>query len=226
MAKESGLFQKTNDINVYISPELVSDFIYIESEKIYKDVYTVKLYYKIDENKLIEFWKENNFSTKILSDNAMKQIEDLKIAYNNENELNIKKEIELTEKKKQEEKVREKLNQEKIEWINNFGSEQLKLALELNYEHNRLYVQERYKIEFPEFELDYNESSSWKTKVNPSTEALIAVKKLIEDGYEAEIIWLTNPINIEEYDYDNQFESCEAIAIRNYLGKYDLIKIV
>ena len=49
-------------------------------------------------------------------------------------------------------------------------------------------------------------------------------------GVDAQVIWLTSPVDGEESDeFDDEesgLEACEAIVIRDYLGKYDLVKIV
>lgn len=127
-------------------------------------------------------------------------------------------------KKIQEEQQRELIKQDKINWITQNGSEYLKECLTLGYDCQRRYVEERTAIEFPDFDIDFNDNAGWENRNCPSMEALQEVKELI--GFDAKIVWLTAPVNKENYDYDNEFEPCEAIVIRNYLGKYDLIKIV
>ena len=43
----------------------------------------------------------------------------------------------------------------------------------------------------------------------------------METGYKAEIIWIKNPVNPDD---EGDFEECEAIGIRKYLGNYYLVK--
>ena len=56
--------------------------------------------------------------------------------------------------------------------------------------------------------------------------ALEEVERLIRQGYDAEVVWLTEPIQEPEYSDDDYccFEPCEAVAVIDYLGKYDLVK--
>lgn len=136
----------------------------------------------------------------------------------------IEEEIEKKRKAKEE---KEKLEREKVEWIGKYGSERLKKSQKLGYENQRLYVLERAEMEFPDYIVDFNETASFKDRVNPSLEALREVEELIDKGYDAEIVWLiskpTDHIGDEE-DYYNRFEPREAIIIWNYLGKYSLYK--
>lgn len=128
----------------------------------------------------------------------------------------------LVEKKKQKQ---EKYENERLQWIELKGSQYLKDAIRLGYNINRNYVIERAEYEFPDYEVDYHDNAAWDSRSNPSEEALDEVKELIEKGYDAEVVWLTSSVDDSEYGR-HYFEECEAIAIRNYLRKYDLVKIM
>lgn len=149
------------------------------------------------------------------------------------NEYNIKKEMEM--KKREEEKAQrilsEKQRNEAIEqkreqqqkdrenWIKNNGSKYLKDCLELGYECQRKYVEERSVIEHPEFVLDFDNVSEWNERIGPSEEAISEIKILLEQGNDAEIVWLTKYIDTDE----EYFAECEAVIIKEYLGKYTLV---
>jgi hypothetical protein len=105
------------------------------------------------------------------------------------------------------------------EWIDLHGDEQLKLAHANNYKCHRLYVTQRAALEHPGFIVDFSDKFTWKERVGPS---LTALKKLGEyPGTNATIVWLTGMGDDDEEIFE--FECSEAITIRNYLGKYDLI---
>lgn len=115
---------------------------------------------------------------------------------------------------------------EKTTWIAAHGSDYLKDAASLGYNCQRQYVTERAALEFPDFAADFDNNIKWNDRACPSPETLAEVKALVEAGYNALVVWLTDDGKGREYDDENweEFEPCEAIVIRDYLGKYDLIK--
>lgn len=122
---------------------------------------------------------------------------------------------------------RERLEKEKLAWISEYGSDYLQRAVKLGYNCQRQYVTERAAKEFPGYALDFNNNATWKDRACPSMAALEEVERLIRQGYDAEVVWLTEPIQESEYSDDDDyccFEPCETIVVRNYLGKYDLVK--
>lgn len=107
---------------------------------------------------------------------------------------------------------------EKQAWIEAHGSAFLKKAcLQGGYDCQRRYVEERAALERPGYVVDWKDAAAWKDRACPSEAALD--EALAAGGT---VVWLTAPANAGEDDYD--FEPCEAVAIRGYLGKYDLIK--
>lgn len=120
---------------------------------------------------------------------------------------------------------KEKRENDKIEWIKSNGSEHLKDALELGYDCQRKYVMERVEKEFPDYILDFDDKANWKDRSCPSEKALTDVKELIKKGFDAEVIWLTDPPYEHNPYEDGEFDEAEAIVIRNYLEKYDCIKM-
>ena len=88
-------------------------------------------------------------------------------------------------------------------------------------------MSERAEHEIPGSVLDWDDIASWGDCACPSMEALDALD-VAPDG--AELVWLKEPPQAPtEDDYYNQveFEPCEAIVIRRYLGsRYDLVKII
>lgn len=118
---------------------------------------------------------------------------------------------------------------DKFFWIAEHGSEHLKEAFQAGYDCQRKYVLQRAAKEFPSFEVDFNNTSDWKTRSCPSPMALRLAQKV-----GGKVVWLTTPASSDipdtdrEYyeDYYEPFEACEAVVIRRYLDKYDLVKIV
>ena len=125
------------------------------------------------------------------------------------------------------EKERAAKEAERLAWIETHGSDYLQRAVKLGYNCQRQYVTERAALELPGYEVDFDNRAAWKSRSCPSMAALEEVERLIQQGYDAEVVWLTEPIQEPEYSDDDYccFEPCETIVVRNYLGKYDLVKI-
>ena len=116
---------------------------------------------------------------------------------------------------------REHLEQEKQRWIAEHGSDFLRRAVKLNYDCQRCYVQERSQQEFPDFAVDFSRNTDWNKRSCPSERALNIVEKLVAQGLDAQVVWLTNPsadISADApYDCYGDFEPCEAVVIEGYL---------
>jgi hypothetical protein len=108
--------------------------------------------------------------------------------------------------------------EEKAAWVQAHGSDFLKRVHALGYDCQRQYVTERAEKELPDFHVDFDIDFSWKSRSCPSEEALEMVEELISKGYNAEVVWLTEAPGLDE--------PCEAVVVHNYLGKYDLIRLV
>jgi hypothetical protein len=122
-----------------------------------------------------------------------------------------------------EKAAREFREKEKIEWVAEHGSDYLRDAVRLGYDCQRQYVTERAGIEFPEYTVDFDGDARWRSRSCPSREALAEVLRLRGEEVAAEVVWLTEE---PAHDYAEAFEPCEAVVIRGYLARYDLIKIV
>ncbi len=85
----------------------------------------------------------------------------------------------------------ENKKQEMLLWIEEYGSNRLKMMLEKGYEYIKTYEDERTKKEFPGFFANnISNPYSWKKRENPSLEALDMLN-YIEDKYpslKAEIV--------------------------------------
>jgi hypothetical protein len=115
---------------------------------------------------------------------------------------------------------------EKVAWIEANGSAHLKRAHQGGFNCHRKYIKERAAFDLPGCMIDWNDDAKWVDCACPSMAALDALEAAPED---AKLVWLKLPpaAQTEEdyYDGDN-FEPCEAIVIRAYLGsKYDLVKV-
>jgi hypothetical protein len=216
LAIESKRFEKVSTIYVQISREILQEMVFID---VVHGKDAVNLRYAISHENLINLWRESGFKMRILSDSDKEKIEQRKL---NRERIEEEKAV-----KKAEKEARE---QEKIDWIKQYGSDYLKDCLEMDVKANLEYVVERAALEFPDYTVDYAETAKWDEKFSPSVEALSELKKIRRIGAETEIIWLTSPAQVrEESEYDEygnrkEYEPCEAVVIRNFLGRYDLVK--
>lgn len=143
-------------------------------------------------------------------------------------EWKAKKE-EFTKEQRIEKENKERLAEEKkdveaserAKWIEEYGDEKLKLALKHTYKCQEDYVTQRASIEYPGFCVDYRDNAEWNERPSPTMEALTILDAIIDSGTEAEIKWVTKRHDESEYD---ESDPSEGIVIREYLGKYDLIK--
>jgi hypothetical protein len=123
---------------------------------------------------------------------------------------------------------RERREREKADWIVAHGSDHLKRATALGYDCQRQYVTERAKAEFPDYIVDFDNRAEWDTLFCPTEETLAEVEQLIEQGFDAKAAWLTHPpykMENEDWKHYDDFP-CEAIVVRGYLGKYNLVKFM
>lgn len=110
-------------------------------------------------------------------------------------------------------------------WIDAYGSRHLRRCRDAGYNCLRLYAMERATAEAPDWALDFDDNAKWKDRACPSEKALdmLDAAKALGIGEAVEIVWLTAPPRIpDEEEYD--FEEREAVVIRRYLGRYDLIR--
>lgn len=121
------------------------------------------------------------------------------------------------ESKRREAAAAEAAQQARIEerraWALAHGSPRLRKCVEAGYDCQRLYVFERAALEHPAYVVDFDDKATWKSRSGPSEAALDEAARV-----GGEIIWLTS---LPDEDY---VDPCEAVVIREYLGKYDLVK--
>jgi len=121
---------------------------------------------------------------------------------------------------------------EKARWIDAHGSAHLKRATAEGYDCQRLYVLERAGLEAPEFIVDFYSGAEWRERSCPTVAALDACDAALKLGLgEPVVVWLTSPARVtkieDEYgDFEEPFEPCEAVVLRDFLGKYDLVHII
>ncbi len=134
----------------------------------------------------------------------------------------LEREAKMAEHKRQETEKRIRLEKEKQIWITEHGSDYLKRATKLNYNCQRKYITERVALEYPDYQIDFDERAEWKDRSCPSLAALDEVEELIEAKVKAKVVWLTRQIENDDYPWD----PCEAVVIQEYLSKYNLVKII
>lgn len=119
---------------------------------------------------------------------------------------------------------------DQLHWIAAHGSAHLKRCIAAGYNCKRLYVVERAALEAPGFTVDFDDKAAWKDRACPTPAALDAEDAARALGLgEPTIYWLTKPPSDQVPDpegYDDEFDPCEAVILRGYLGKYDLVQIV
>lgn len=107
---------------------------------------------------------------------------------------------------------------DKHTWITAHGSDFLRRAcLAGGYDCQRRYVEERAALEFPGYVVDFKDYARWRDRSCPSEVALAEAERV--SGL---VVWLTASPEEDENDLD----PCEAVVVRGYLDKYDLIREV
>jgi hypothetical protein len=130
------------------------------------------------------------------------------------------------ERKEAEDRERRARAEERAKWIAAHGSDFLRKAVGAGYDCQRRYVTERAALEYPGFEVDFDDGAEWKPRSCPSEAALDASLAV---GEECEVVWLTCPVGgmpEDEDGYPEEWEPREALAVREFLGKYDLVKML
>lgn len=136
-------------------------------------------------------------------------------------------ERQVAEERRRDQERREAEKQQRLEerraWIAEHGSAYLRKCEHAGYDCQRRYVLERAALEFPGYVVDFDDNARWKDRSGPSEAALDEAARV--GGI---VVWLTrSPVddgNPEEYQAGWDDER-EAVVIRQYLGRYDLIKI-
>lgn len=125
---------------------------------------------------------------------------------------------------------------ERARWAEAHGSEHLRRGLAAGYDMQRLYVIERAAAEAPGFVVDFDDKAGWSVRSGPSLAALdeLEAARPVAERLglrEPEIVWLTRPpqetVAADEAHWEEEeYEAREAIVIRDFLGKYDLVRYV
>jgi hypothetical protein len=124
--------------------------------------------------------------------------------------------------KAEEEAAQEAWDADKAIWIEAHGSDRLKNAHSADYPHHRAYIQERANLELGKgWTVDAKNTYEWDRKVYPSEQALDLEKTVKDKGFKAQIVWVKS--DGKERDYDEAFEPFEAVVVRDFLGRYDVI---
>lgn len=108
---------------------------------------------------------------------------------------------------------------ERTAWILQHGSSRLKKCVEQDYNCQRLYVVERAAVEFPGYVVDFDDKAAWKERSGPSEAALDEAKRV-----GGAIVWVTRFSSSDDPDRYDEDDEYEAVVVRQYLGKYDLVK--
>jgi len=114
-------------------------------------------------------------------------------------------------RRKEEEKKEAEAIASQLAWINEHGSERLKMSYDKGYKCKKLYLLERLKHDVGNYVLDYDAKIERKNRSCPSMEALLEVERIekMEGITEAKVVWLPNGTAIEDYD-----DACEGIEAK------------
>lgn len=116
-------------------------------------------------------------------------------------------------------------------WIAAHGSADLKRAHQRGYKVASVYVRERAGVEFPGFMVDTTDEAEWGERSNPTGEALdleeqtLARVQELGTEYAVRIVWLTTPPKAF-WRVEGAFVDREAVVVRGWLGRYDLVSLV
>lgn len=144
-----------------------------------------------------------------------------------------RKNAEARAKREAEEAAREAAEADKARWIEAHGSNHLRRAFGRGHDCQRMYVVERAAAELPGYTVDFEDAAAWKSRPCPSLAALDEAERVERldlrpaEEIEVRIVWLTSPARAERLEYDEdpgEFEESEAIVVRGYLSRYDLVK--
>lgn len=134
--------------------------------------------------------------------------------------------------RKSEEEESLSFERERRAWIEQHGSDRLRIAESRGYKINRLYALERASSEFPFAWVATGNEAEWRERTDPTLGALQLEEQLkayMEQqalGYgEPRIVWLVEPPkSLEEAldEVDVFFEQQEAIVVNEFLGRYSL----
>jgi hypothetical protein len=124
--------------------------------------------------------------------------------------------------KAEEEAAQEAWDTDKATWIEAHGSDRLKKAHATGYPHNRAYTQERATAELGGgWIVDMKSAYEWDRNASPSEQALHLEETLKDKGFKAQIVWVKS--DGTERDDDDAFEPFEALVVREFLDRYDVI---
>lgn len=153
---------------------------------------------------------KNKMENKVLTYGLRLETSELQTLLALEKELDIPdyKSVAQYVKDKKRQIDQQKYDNMKYVFITAHGSPQLRLAYELDYECNIMYVTERAHKEFPDYKVYFENVHTHKSEC-PSVKA---INFLIENGSFGKTIAVLE--NTDE----------EVIMIKNYLGNYTLIK--
>ena len=142
-------------------------------------------------------------------------------------------------RQRQEEAKEAAFGSEMERWISAHGSAHLREAYARGYKVTRSYVLERTAAECPGFVPDTADRAAWKERVDPSPEGLRAEDEARALAAQANenlpeslrcgepfLVWLRRGPDGELIRGKNDTVGAEAVVVPQYLGRYNLIRIV
>lgn len=129
---------------------------------------------------------------------------------------------------REEEEAKAKRSKEKAEWINKYGSPELKSRFEAGYNVQRRYISERLEKELPGFmayKFDGMPEPEYFVRTDPSDEAFKLENQLKANGLSAKVKWAKwgSYMDKDENWYDPH--SCEIVVVSDWNG-YEVYKVI
>lgn len=114
---------------------------------------------------------------------------------------------------------------DKRSWVAEHGSEGLKRKCAAGYDCQHPYAFERARMEHPGYVVDWKDKAEWRSRSCPSDHGFNEAESV-----GGTVVWLTAPPmtghGATDEDLALSFEPGEAVVIRDYLNKYDLVKML
>lgn len=127
---------------------------------------------------------------------------------------------------------KQQLEAERKAWIEQHGSERLKLAVKHGHPVDRIFVLEYARAEYPGWVVDFFNNADWSDRTNPPLSELKALESAeTETSKTVHLVWLASPPQSQPsdnryWDGEEDFEKGPALVIRKFLDKYDLVKMI
>lgn len=92
--------------------------------------------------------------------------------------------------RQESEEIEREYQIDKKKWITKYGSQSLKKSIESGNNMDKEYIEERSKVEFPEYELEHKRNVRWIYTYDTDPELINEIKEINKKGFDASIVEL------------------------------------